>query len=147
MQSRQQAGVTLIELLTVIVVLGILSAIAVPSYRSYLMRTNRTDAKSALLQVQAAEEKYFLQYNKYTTDVTGAPPAGLGMPGTTANGYYTLSVADRKDASNNVVGYVATATPTSSGGQNKDSKCGNFTLDDTGKRGVGTSGNVAACWK
>jgi type IV pilus assembly protein PilE len=118
----------------------------VPSYRNYLIRTNRTDAKSTLLQVQAAEEKYFLQYNKYTTKVTDAPPAGLGMSGTTANGYYTITVADRK-VNNVAVGYVATAAPTSAGGQSSDSKCSSFILDDTGKRSVSVSGNEAICWK
>jgi type IV pilus assembly protein PilE len=145
MRSRQ-AGVTLIELMTVVVVLGILTSIAVPSYRNYLIRTNRTDAKSTLLQVQAAEEKYFLQYNKYTTKVTDAPPDGLGMPGTTANGYYTITVEDRK-VGTTVVGFTAKATPTSAGGQSSDSKCGTFTLDDTGKRSVSTTGNEALCWK
>jgi type IV pilus assembly protein PilE len=145
MQSRQ-AGVTLIELMTVVVVLGILASIAVPSYRNYLIRTNRTDAKSTLLQVQAAEEKYFLQYNKYTTKVTDAPPDGLGMSGTTANGYYSITVEDRKVGAN-VVGYIAKATPTTAGGQSNDTKCGTFTLDDTGKRSVTASGNEALCWK
>lgn len=141
MRSRQ-AGVTLIELLTVVVVLGILASIAVPSYRSYVMRTNRTDAKSALLQIQAAEEKYFLQYNKYTLDVKSAAPTGLGMSDTTANGFYTLSLAARSTS-----GYTASATPTTAGGQNSDSKCGTFTLDDTGVRGVSVTGNQALCWK
>ena len=140
MHSRQ-SGVTLIELMTVMVVLGILAAIAVPSYRSYLVRTNRTDAKSALLQVQAAEEKYFLQYNKYTFDVTSVAPTGLGMAGTTANRFYNLTVEARG------TGFTAKATPTTEGGQNSDAKCGTFILDDTGKRDVSASGNAATCWK
>ena len=49
-----QNGVTLIELLTVIVVLGILASIAVPSYRNYLLRAQRTEATTALLNLQAA---------------------------------------------------------------------------------------------
>jgi type IV pilus assembly protein PilE len=142
MRSRQ-AGMTLIELMTVVVVLGILTAIAVPSYRTYLIRTNRTDAKSALMQVQAAEEKVFLHYNKYSLDATSNPPDGLGLPAKTANGFYTISLAAR-----GTVGYTATATPTTEGGQSNDKKCGSFTIDDTGKRGIvsGTS-TVAACWK
>ena len=66
--DRNASGVTLIELMTVVVVIGILAAIAVPSYRSYLLRANRTDAKRALLQVQAAEEKYYLSGQRYTTE-------------------------------------------------------------------------------
>jgi Tfp pilus assembly protein PilE len=44
-------------------------------------------------------------------------------------------------------GFTAKATPTSAGGQNTDSKCGTFTLDDTGKRTVSVTGNDAVCWK
>lgn len=139
-----QTGVTLIELLTVVVVLGILASIAVPSYRSYLIRTNRTDAKSALMQIQAAEEKYFLQYNKYTFDLTSKAPDGLGMSNVTANGYYALSVEERDEDTG---GFIATATPTSAGGQNDDKTCGYFTLNDRGARGVEVTANKSTCWK
>src|SRR5690606_27341297 len=62
---RHLRGVTLIELRPVIVVVAILRTIAVSSYRSYLLRTNRTEARMALLRVQAAQEKFFLQNNRY----------------------------------------------------------------------------------
>jgi len=57
------------------------------SYRRYVLHANRTDATSALLRIQVAQEKYFLQNNTYTTNVTGIPPAGLGVasPTTTAS--------------------------------------------------------------
>ncbi len=80
--KQRQRGVTLIELLTVMVVMAIIASIAIPSYRRYLLRAQRTDAKTALLQVQTAEEKFLLQNNTYTADVTGAPGAGgLGLHG------------------------------------------------------------------
>ena len=78
-----QNGVTLIELLTVIVVIGILASIAVPSYRNYLIRAQRTEATTALLNLQAAQEKFYLQNNAYTDQVAAAPPAGLGLMATT----------------------------------------------------------------
>lgn len=140
---RREEGVTLIELLTVVVVLGILAAIAVPSYRSYLMRTNRSDAKSALMQLQAAQEKFFLQNNGYTDLVDTAPPTGLGLSKVTANGYYSLSIQVAGDKQS----YTAQADPTSAGGQNSDAKCGSFTLTDAGKRGVTGSQDSAQCWK
>jgi type IV pilus assembly protein PilE len=140
---RHQEGVTLIELLTVVVVMGILAAIAVPSYRSYLIRTNRSDAKSALMQLQAAQEKFYLQNNAYASDPAAAPPAGLGLQNPTNNGYYTLSIT--LDAGGQ--SYTAKATPTASGGQNSDTACATFTLTDAGARGVTGTMDPVQCWK
>ena len=72
-------GFTLVELMIVVVVVSILAAVAIPSYRNYVMRSQRIDATTALLRIQAAEEKYFLQNNAYTDQPgAGVPPAGLG---------------------------------------------------------------------
>ena len=70
-------GVTLLELMIVVVILGILGTIAVSTYRGYLLRTNRTEARMALLRVQAAQEKFFLQWNRYadTAELTPGPGA------------------------------------------------------------------------
>src|ERR1041385_1494678 len=56
-------GMTLVELLTVMVVLAVLASVSVSSYRRYMIRANRTDATTSLLRTQVAEEKYFLQNN------------------------------------------------------------------------------------
>ena len=92
-------GVTLIELLIVIVVIGILAAIAVPSYRNYVLRAQRTDAMSALLRVAAAQEKFYLQNNTYADDdaLADDPPAGLGIS-STENGWYDLYHLNRVGA-------------------------------------------------
>ena len=49
--KRRQQGVTLLELMAVVMVIGVLGAIAIPSYRQYTMRAQRTEAKTALLQL------------------------------------------------------------------------------------------------
>jgi len=67
--KRNQTGVTLLELMTVVLVIGILSAIAIPSYRQYTMRAQRSDATAALLRIASAQEKFYLQNNTYTTTV------------------------------------------------------------------------------
>jgi type IV pilus assembly protein PilE len=74
-------GVTLVELLMVIVIIAILSSIAVPTYRSYVLRAQRTEATATLLRVQAAQEKFFAQNNIYAADLAAAPPAGLRSEG------------------------------------------------------------------
>ncbi len=139
-----QRGVTLIELMTVVVVLAILASIAVPSYRAYLLRANRSDAKSALMQLQAVQEKFYLQNNAYTDKVTDAPPAGLGMSGTTTHGYYQITVPALGAGGQS---YTAQAAPIAGAGQQDDTKCGTFTLTDAGVRDVTGSLGRDACWK
>jgi type IV pilus assembly protein PilE len=64
---RKHQGVTLMELLTVVAVVSILATVAVSSYRRYLLRAQRSDATTALLQLQSQQEKPFLQYGVYVT--------------------------------------------------------------------------------
>lgn len=143
--ARRQSGVTLIELLTVIVVLAILSSIAVTTYRRFTLRANRTDATTTLLRIQVAQEKFFLQNNRYasgSTELTAAPPAGLGVGlragDLTPNGYYAITL-DAADATH----YAATATATA--GQTQDTAaCQTFTLNEQGTR---TPAESSGCWK
>src|SRR5437763_2903936 len=91
LRPHRMRGMTLIELMVVVAIVAILASLAVGSYRRYVLRANRTDATSALLRIQVAQEKYFLQNNTYTTDVTDLPPTGLGVASPTTNGFYTLA--------------------------------------------------------
>src|SRR5213595_20471 len=90
LRPHRMRGMTLIELMVVVAIVAILASLAVGSYRRYMLRANRTDATAALLRIQVAEEKFFLQNNVYTIDLSGA---GLGVPSPTPNGFYTLAVA------------------------------------------------------
>ena len=129
-------GMSLIELLTVVAVLAILSSIAVSSYRRYLVRTNRTEATGALLRVQVAQEKFFLQNNTYTNNMTS-----LGVPATTPTGNYSIAVG----ATGLATSFTATATP--QGRQaSSDADCQTLTIDDKGQRGS-TPGAASLCWK
>jgi type IV pilus assembly protein PilE len=90
-RSRMR-GVTLIELMSVVVILAIVATIAVPTYRKYLIRAQRSEGKIALLQLQTAQEKFYLQNNAYTDKVTDSSTAespGLGLPGTSETGSTT----------------------------------------------------------
>jgi type IV pilus assembly protein PilE len=141
-------GVTLIELLVVIMVIGILAAIALPSYRRYMLRSQRSEAKIALLQLQTAQEKRYLQMNAYTTDVTGSVSAanpGLGLPALSETSKYQISVV-LNDA--NGQSYTATAAPAAGGGQTDDKDCGSYTINERGVRGnVGALLSPEKCWK
>jgi type IV pilus assembly protein PilE len=134
---NEASGFTLIELMIVIVVVAILAAIAIPGYRQYVLRTNRTEAKRTLLNVAAAEEKFYLQNNTYAgpSALTTPPPAGLGIPGTTEHGHYTVAI-DAADAA------TFSATATAQGGQAQDSRCASFTINQAG----GRTATNADCW-
>ncbi len=115
----------------VVVVIGILSIIAVPSYRSYTMRANRTEAKKALLAIQIAQERYYLVNHTYgNIDAL----EGLGITNKSENGVYTLVINPA-----NTITYTATATPTPGGGTNGvdmtiDTQCPSFSIDAQGVR-------------
>jgi type IV pilus assembly protein PilE len=139
------AGFTLIELMITIAVVAILATLGSVSYRSQIIRTNRTEAKMALLRVQTGQEKFFLQNHRYAdvAELAKTPPEGLGIPLTTEHGYYAVALTSADDVS-----YTATAT--AAGTQLDDEQCASFSIDNTGKR-MATSRNAvdmtAACWK
>jgi type IV pilus assembly protein PilE len=140
-------GVTLLELLVVMVIIGILAAIGVPSYRRYLIRSQRSEAKIALLQLQTAQEKRYLQSNAYTTDITGLPTAaipGLGLPDRTETSKYDITVVLNDG---NAQSYTASATPHTGGGQTDDAECYTFTINERGTRGISGTSTTQACWK
>ena len=129
--SRRQRGVTLLELMAVVSILAILASIALPTYRRYLIRSQRTEAKIALLQLQTAQEKFYMQNNSFTDNITDASPDGLGLPGTTETGKYAIAV----DLADDGQTYDATATPVEGGGQADDADCANFSINQRGTEG------------
>jgi len=71
MLQQNDRGITLIELLTVILIVGILAAIAIPSYNSYMVRARRADAKTLLEQVRAAQEMWRAERGSYAIEAVG----------------------------------------------------------------------------
>jgi len=85
-------GLTLIELLIVIVIVGVLAAIAIPTYSNYMIRARRADAKTALEQLRAAQEMWRAERGSYAIDDgNGTAVAKLqttmGAPATTVGDY------------------------------------------------------------
>jgi type IV pilus assembly protein PilE len=136
-------GFTLLEMLIVLVLVSVVGALALPGFRQQVARVHRAEAMIALLQLQSAEEKFYLRHNAYTRDITTAPPGGLGMPTTTRSNKYVLSIAVADDGQT----FIATAAPTPTGGQDADLECLAFSIDSRGRRAVSGSQDVRYCWK
>jgi type IV pilus assembly protein PilE len=123
-------GVTLIELMITVVIVAIVAAIAIPSYSSYVLRSHRTEAKSALLSMAAMEERLYSTLNAYTTAPTQLGYTG-GLPVTVGSGYYTVNVTG-VTAATTVAPATYILTATAVGMQAVDTACATLTVDQTG---------------
>lgn len=136
--THRERGFTLIETLIVIAILTIVSVISVSSYRDYMIRANRTDGTSLLLRVAAAQERFYLENNSYTTDTTA-----LGFPSETSdNGYYKLGLNTLDPA----IRFQAFVTPVPGGRQATDTKCQVFVIDQSGLRNSAPE-PIDVCWR
>lgn len=145
--KRPHDGYTLIELLVVVTIIALLTAVAVPSYRQYVLRAKRADATTALLRLAAMQERFYIQNNSYASSaqMATAPPAGLGIGGT-ERGYYVLEIT----SGDLTTGYTATASIDADGEQHDDGECAVFSVDERGLRSASNSGgadNTERCWR
>ena len=141
-------GFTLIELVVTMVIIAILSAIAIPSYTSYVRKGRRTDAKSALLDMASLEERYFSVNNAYSTAF-----ADFGYtvwPSPVGSSYYQVIQPVVSAATTTApAAYALEDDPT--GDQVNDTQCAKFTLNSVGIQGSTNSAGAAnsepgTCW-
>ncbi len=127
-------GVTLLELMIVVVIIGILTAIAYPNYREFAARAKRNEARALLLEIATVEERFYLQNSRYGTLVE------LGYDDPIVSGTESYHVTVNPNP-NFAINFTATATYQHTDAEN--GKCGTWDIDG---RGAKTSGPDADCW-
>ena len=135
MKNRHAVGFTLIELMIVVAIIGILAAVALPSYRESVRRGDRASARAAMLEAQQFMERFYATNDNYTSAVL--PSRLLAVPAESVK--YNLTVTSTVNT------YTVTAAPVST-----DAKCGDLKLNNLGQRwalGTTATATVSTCWK
>ena len=144
---QRQVGVTMLELLVVVGIIAIVSAVAFPSYTQYIVNTKRTVATSALLQVAERQQQFFIDNKQFTNDLTdlgfAASPLVLDENGsstvaTDGDAVYSIGLSNVTATT-----YTITAAPLHGQGS-RDTHCASFSVDQSGARANSGGGND--CW-
>jgi type IV pilus assembly protein PilE len=141
-------GFSLIELMITVAILAILATIATTSYTSQIQKSRRTDARSAVLDLAAREEKLFSTTNAYSNTALGLgyTAVATAWPISIGSGYYNVSVTspDLTQPVGTQPNYLITATAINA--QLGDTQCTSLSVDQTGKQTSAGTAPVATCW-
>ena len=128
---KSSIGFTLLELMLVVIIIGILATIAIPSYQDYVIRAKRSEGKAALLKVQLAQEKYRANHINYGS------LAQLGLSTSSPTGYYNITV----NLSLTENAYTASANPNF-----MDTNCGTLSITQVDTKTVTGNDSAINCW-
>ena len=131
---RNMQGITLIELMIVVVIIAIITSVAFPNYRAFIIRSQRAEAKAAVLKAAVNQEKWYLTRNQFSTDLA---TLGFKSPFKTESGKYLLSISASSPTSD------FTVTATYQGTDVEKDKCKTFSIDSRGNK---TSAPYTDCW-
>ena len=133
MKPGNVQGFTIIESMIALTLIAIALSLAMPGYRNYVVRANRTEAMQTLMATAACQERIYIRANGYDANA---------CEGNSSNGFYVITVA----TSNGNQNFVASAAP--QGAQIEDN-CGSLTIDQTGSKTAGGQGGsfASACWR
>ncbi len=143
LHKKRASGFTLIELMITVTIIGIVAAIAYPSYNQHILKTHRFEGKDLLAQAVMNQERFFASNNTYTT-VIGAGGLGYtGAPPTSEHGYYSIAIdAPTAGAAGCPIASCYSMTITAIGTQATDAHCATLTQTSTGRK----SATNADCW-
>lgn len=133
-------GITLMELMITVVIVGILAAVAYPSYVNQVQKTRRSDGQGALLQAAQQLERCFTLYQSYT-NANCAAHVDINNGGRLSpEGWYLVQYEGAPTAT--TFKLVATAQ----GAQTDDTRCGNLSLTHQGTQGRSGTAPLDECW-
>lgn len=140
LNTSRSSGFTLIELMIAVAIVGILSAIAYPSYQAYVQQARRADAQAALVELAQFMERHYTSKGGYLLNGNSGEAPALPFSNSPKDGgatAYNLSLTETTAQT-----YRLQAVPVNS---MSGDTCGTFTIDHLGRKGSG--GAVAKCWK
>ena len=141
-------GFTLIELMIVVAIVAIITAVALPSYQNSVAKSRRAEARGQLLEAAQFMQRFYSNNDRYNQDRAGtavAIPAELAyVPKGAASSAATYSLSFT--ATPTISAFSIQAVPRATGPMNSD-KCGTLILDNAGRRSVTGVITVTDCWK
>ena len=145
--QRRQAGFTLIEVMIVVVIIGVIAAIAYPSYQDSVRKSRRSDAKAALSDAAARLENFYQSNKSYTRVITDLGYSNAGSNDTLSpEQYYLIDITVPADGdacigTNTCTAFTLRAVAQAKGKQDQDTVCATMTLNHKGAKTP-----ASGCW-
>lgn len=138
MKRTRSFGFTLIELMITVAIIAVIAAFAYPSYQEHVRKARRSDAKSALTNAAALQERWFTEHNSYTNTISNVGGSS------SSEGFYTISITGQGSCVSGAYISCYTLTATATGTQSSDTKCATMSLNNLGEKT--STGGGTDCW-